>query len=88
MPSAGMVDLARSQYGEGHRSIGLWKDAITRSNKKIVLEPGAEAVLLNLTHEMRKEWTADGRNDHGKSGYLKLGGVYQVGRRRTAEESM
>ncbi len=45
LTSAGLVDLSRSQYGEGLRSVALWKDAISGSNRQIVLEPGSEGVL-------------------------------------------
>jgi hypothetical protein len=78
LTSAGLVDLARSQHGGGPRSVALWKDAISRSNKQIILEPGSDGIVLNVVSEMRQEWTADGRHDNGKSGYLKLAGIYQV----------
>lgn len=78
LTSAGMVDLARSQYGGGPRSIGLWKDAIKRRNRQIVLEPGSEAIVLRLKGETRREWTADGRNDGKKTDYLTLAGIYQI----------
>jgi hypothetical protein len=78
LTSAGMVDLARSQFGGGPRSIGLWKDAITRKNQKINLEPGSEAIVLRLRGETRKEWTVDGRNDGGRTDYLRLIGIYQI----------
>ena len=71
--SAGLVDLARSQYGGGPRSIGLWKDAISGGARQIVLEPGAEGIVLTMQSEMQTEWTADGRHDDGTTGYLRLG---------------
>ena len=78
MTSAGLVDLANSQLGRGPRSIGLWKDALSGSARQIILNEGAEAVVLSLTREMYKEWTADGRHDDGSTGYLRLMGTHQV----------
>ena len=74
---AGLVDLARSQYGGGPRSVGLWKDAFS-SARQLALEPGAEGLVLTLQSEMRTEWTLDGRHDDGSTGYLLLRGVHQV----------
>jgi hypothetical protein len=78
LTSAGMVDLSRSQFGGGPRSVGLWKDAISRKNQQLVLEPNSEALVLKLKEETREEWTVDGRNDGGKTDYLRLGGIYQI----------
>jgi hypothetical protein len=78
LTSAGLVDLARCQYGGGPRSIGLWKDAYSGA-RQIVLEPGAEGVLLRLTATNATEWTIDGRSDGGSTGYLRLTGIAQVG---------
>jgi hypothetical protein len=78
LTSAGLLDLARAQYGGGPRSIGLWKDALSSSARQIVLEAGAEAIVLRMTSRMKKEWTADGRHDDGTTGYLGLSGIYQV----------
>jgi hypothetical protein len=75
---AGMVDLARWQYGGGPRSIALWKDPTSGSARQILLEPGAEAVALQLDHLAKEEWTADGRCDDGNTQYLVLKGVHQV----------
>jgi hypothetical protein len=75
---AGLVDLACSQSGRGPRSIGLWKDAESPEARKVVLEPGAEAIVLALDHTMEGEWTADGRYDGGGTGYVNLTGIYQV----------
>lgn len=75
---AGMVDLACSQSGRGPRSIGLWKDAQSGEARRLVLEPGAEAIVLALKSKMKNEWTADGRNDDEGTGYLNLTGIYQI----------
>jgi len=77
LTSAGMVDLARSQYGGGKRSVGLWKEASGRA-KELILEPQAQGLVLKLVKKMETEWTADGRDDGGKTGYLRLSGIYQV----------
>jgi hypothetical protein len=84
LTSAGLVDLARSQYGGGPRSIGLWKDAVSGGARQIVLEPGAEGIVLTMKSEMHTEWTADGRHDDGTTGYLRLAGIHQVYPRATA----
>jgi len=78
LTSAGLVDLARSQYGGGPRSIGLWKDALS-GVRQIILEPSAEGVLLRLSTELRTEWTADGRHNAPGTGYLRLTGISQIG---------
>jgi hypothetical protein len=76
---AGLVDLANAQRKErGVRSVGLWKDAISGKAREIILEPGAEGVVLSLSRQMEKEWTADGRHDDGSTGYLRLNGMHQV----------
>jgi len=76
--SAGMVDLTRPPRGaKASRSVGLWKDA--RSDfVELELPQGAAGLLLNLCTEVVEEWTADGRSDHGVTGYPRLGGVHAV----------
>lgn len=78
LTSAGLVDLARSQRRGGPRSIALWKDAISGKTREICLDDGAEGVVLTLSSEMHKEWTADGRHDDKSTGYLRLMGVHQL----------
>lgn len=75
---AGLVDLAMSQGNRGPRSIGLWKDAKSSMPHNIVLDPDAEGVVLCLSRKMEREWTADGRHDGGKTGYLQLAGIHQI----------
>jgi hypothetical protein len=84
---AGMVDLARSQRPDsdrGPRSIALWRDALSGQARPILLETDAEGVVVSLSHEMRKEWSADGRHDDASTGYLLLQGVHQVSPRQPA----
>jgi len=77
LTSAGMVDLAISQGNKGPRSVGLWKDA-TSPVQPLILKDGSEGLVLCLSREFEKEWTADGRDDGRSTGYLRLTGVHQV----------
>lgn len=78
--SAALVDLTHAQGLTGRRSIALWKDALSREPKEIILGSQSEAVVLTLSREWAEEWSADGRSDGGKTGHLRLSGVHQVGR--------
>jgi hypothetical protein len=73
-----MVDLTISQGLPGPRSIALWKDALSGKAVAVPLAQGAEAVVLSVTREWDKEWTADGRSDNGLTAYLRLRGIHQV----------
>ena len=80
LTATGLVDLANGLRGEGTRSIALWREAFEGSSRPIILEPGAEGVVLRLRSKMAKEWTADGRHDDRATGYLTLpsDGIIQV----------
>jgi hypothetical protein len=78
--SAGLVDLTRSQGLTGSRSIALWKDALSREAKEIILDQQSEGILLSLSCEFAEEWSADGRSDTGQTGYLRLSGIHQLHR--------
>ncbi len=78
LTSAGLVDLACAQDDRGPRSVGLWKDALSGGARQILLERGAGGVVLSLSREMAKEYTADGRHDDTSTGYLRLVGIHQV----------
>lgn len=76
---AGLVDLANKNYvGAGKRSIALWRQAESGSSQEVLLDSGNEAVVLRLESKMSKEWTADGRHDDGKTGYLALLDTVQI----------
>ena len=82
LTSAGMVDLSNRTWRgpeEPQRSIALWRDAHSGQSRPILLEEGREGVVLGLKSRMIKEWMADGRHDHGKTGYLALESECQVG---------
>jgi hypothetical protein len=81
--SFGMASLSRPHDGRApSRSVALWKDALGGS-REIELPPGADAVVLSLFFERRREWTADGRDDGGVASFPRLGGVHAVARSRT-----
>ncbi len=77
--SAGMAKLSRPPNCElKPRVVALWKDARTRTPREIEMPEGASAVVLNLTEERISEFTADGRDDDGASGYPVLSGVHFI----------
>lgn len=79
LTAAGLVDQANAVRGlPGARSIALWREAFQSASRAIILEPGAEGVVLKLGSKMSKEWTADGRHDDQKTGYLSLEEVVQI----------
>lgn len=83
LTSAGMAQLsspvpASSVTRPPQPVIALWKDRAT-GFREIPLAPGAEAMVLSLTHTFEKEWTADGRHDHGGASVIKLAGVHAIG---------
>ena len=59
------------------RTVALWKDP-AEGAREIDLEPGADAVVLNIAAEFVEEFTADGRSDHGAAVRLVLAGVQQI----------
>lgn len=73
----GMVSLSRPNGRPSSRVVALWKDA--RSGPiEIELPRDCEAVLLALTSEYRKEYSADGRHDEETTSYLTLSGVHPI----------
>ena len=80
LTSSGMTQLSRPpEVGmESSRIVGLWKDAITGLPIPVELPNGADGIVLSLVAEHREEWTADGRSDHGASGYPVFGGVHPI----------
>jgi hypothetical protein len=78
LTSLGMATLCRPKGSAESRCIALWKDARSGGPVEIELPHGAEAVVLSLSTEFYPEWTADGRDDYGTTGYPILAGVYPV----------
>lgn len=76
--SLGMAELSRPPDKAVSRVVGLWRDRFG-GFKQIELERGAEALVLSLTVEEEREWTADGRQDRNDSSYLRLNGIRQIG---------
>lgn len=79
LTSAGMSKLSRPASGKDRSSvIGLWKDAHSSTPVEIELPDGCGAVVLSLSVRWMDEWTADGREDRGASGYPLLSGIHGV----------
>jgi hypothetical protein len=77
--SLGMVGLCRPpNLQKKSRNIALWKDAKSGAPTEIEIPETADAVVLSLTVEHLKEWTADGRDDEGWSGYPILSGIHPI----------
>jgi len=76
--SVGMALLSRVPGKPESRVVALWKDAASGKMIEIELEKGAAGVVISLTRQFAKEWTADGRNDRGATGYVCLNGIHQV----------
>lgn len=73
----GMVELSRPHGKPQSRCVALWKDA-DHEAREIDLPPGAEALVLCLSHESRDQWTADGRRNGERKGHVTLSGVHPV----------
>ncbi len=86
--SVGLVDMTSSQNPRGSRSIALWKDALSGEAREICLDAGSIGVVLCLGRQLEKEWSADGRDDGGSTGYLTLTGIHQVAARSTDQPRM
>ena len=72
LTSLGMSLLSRPENSaSGSRVVALWKDPFSGS-RQLSLSPGKDAILLSLTNSTRTEFTADGRNDGGQAGCLRL----------------
>jgi hypothetical protein len=79
LTSIGMTELSRPPSITTHsRAVALWKDAKTGEAQSIDLPSGAEGVVLSLSREFEKEWSADGRDDHGTTGYPILSGIHPI----------
>lgn len=79
LTSIGMSKLSRPSSGANRsRVIGLWKDAHSSTPVEIELPDNCGAVVLSLSVRWMDEWTADGREDRGATGYPLLSGVHGV----------
>jgi hypothetical protein len=79
LTSAGMSKLSRPA-SDVNRSkvIGLWKDAHSSTPVEIELPEGCDGVVLSMSVRWMDEWTADGREDRGATGYPLLSGIHGV----------
>lgn len=79
LTSAGMSKLSRPASGVGRsKVIGLWKDAHSSTPVEIELPDGCGGVVLSMSVRWMDEWTADGREDRGATGYPLLSGIHGV----------
>lgn len=79
LSSLGMVGLCRPlKLQKKSRTVALWKDAKSGTPVEVDIPDGAGGVILSLTVERIKEWTADGRHDDQRSGYPILSGIHPV----------
>jgi hypothetical protein len=76
LTSYGMVSRSSADGCPPSRMIALWSSPSAKV--EIELEEGAEAVLLSLSVDERKEKAADGREDIGGTPSLSLGGTRQI----------
>jgi hypothetical protein len=74
-----MAELSRPPTGlTRSRAVALWKDAKSGDAISIELPNGAEGIILSLSREREKEWSADGRDDGEATGYPILSGIHSV----------
>ncbi len=71
LTSLGMAERSRPILGSGVRApvsrvIALWRDAI-EGEIQIALDADHNACVLNLEYQMKTEYCADGRSDHGQT---------------------
>lgn len=82
LTSVGMSALSRPPGKERSRAVALWKDAKSDDAVSIELPEDAEGIVLSLSREREKEWSADGRDDGGTTGYPILSGIHSVSLKR------
>lgn len=63
LTSLGMIKLSNTRQKNPRVVPALFKDPI-HGAQEIEFPPGVEAAVLTLSRTPRKEWTADGREDH------------------------
>ncbi len=78
LTSVGMAELSRPpNVHTGSRAVALWKDASGEA-VSIELPPNMEGVILSLSRKLVWEYSADGRDDGGMTGYPTLSGIHYV----------
>ena len=82
LTSLGMSGLSRPPGKPRSRAVALWKDAQTGEAQSIELPDHAEGIVLSLSRERDKEWSADGRHDNATTGYATLSGIHVVSSNR------
>ncbi|MBC8030472.1 MAG: hypothetical protein H7Z16_10205 [Pyrinomonadaceae bacterium] len=79
LTSVGMSELSRPPSIQGQsRAVALWKDAKGEA-VSITLPERSTGIILSLSRNLEKEWSADGRDDGGTTGYPVLSGIHFVG---------
>ena len=79
LTSIGMAELSRPPAASStSRAIALWKDAKTGDAISIELPPKKDAVVLSLSRELVREYSADGRDDGKTTGYPTLSGIHYL----------
>lgn len=76
LTSYGMVSRSLVQGTEPSRVISLWSSPEAKT--EISLEEGAEAVLLSLSVDERREKSSDGREEMSGTPSLSLAGIRQI----------
>jgi len=79
LTSLGMTELSRP-FGmkDKSRAVALWKDAKTGETVSIEMPEGQDGFVLSLSRDKAKEWSADGRDDRGSTGYPVLSGIHFI----------
>jgi hypothetical protein len=79
LTSRGMTELSRP-YGaiDPLPIVGMWKDAKSGEPVPLKLPATSDALVLCLSAQYFKEWTADGRDDQQGTAYPVLSGVHAV----------
>lgn len=76
LTSYGMVNRSLAPGTKPSRVVALWSSP--ESKREIELEENAEAILLSLSIDERKEKSSDGREEMGGTPSLSLAGIRQI----------
>lgn len=77
LTSLGMTELSRPPGKLVSHVVALWKEA-SEDAIEIEMPPGADALVLCLSKDREKQWTADGRHDSGETGRVRLAGIHPI----------
>lgn len=80
LTSLGMAALSCPRDSSPSRAVALWKDAHTGAPRELELPEHADALALSIVLDAMPEWTADGRDDGGATGFPILAGVFPISR--------